>query len=109
MIKNAVRHYNQRARKYSGFINGGLSCDEMMESLNVKLSDTELLLLSNILGYTFCRNKLNEFVSVYSVFAKEMGFKDYKNQLDGRNREVERFEEEITRIIHDEFDTFSLG
>lgn len=108
MIKNAIRYYNQRVKKYSSFIRGGLICDEITETLNFTLKDVEMLILSNVLGYIFCKNKLNEFVSTYSVFAKEMGFKDYKNQLEGRQGDVSDYENEIRRLIEDEYDTFTL-
>lgn len=108
MIKNAINYYNQKAKKYEGRIVGGLVPDDMMEQLNKKINSTELLIIANILGYIICKNKLVEFTSVYGTFAKEMGFKDYKAQVEGRQVEVARFESEISRLIEDEIDTFNL-
>lgn len=108
MIKNAIRYYNQKAKKYEGRIQGNLVCDDMMEELNVKLNSIELLILANVLGYIFCKNKLVEFTSIYGTFAKEMGFKDYKAQVEGRQAEVNRYEEEVSRLIQDEIDSFNL-
>lgn len=108
MIRNAVSYYNQKAKKYEGRITGNLKCDDTMEELDKMLNFTELLILGFTLGYILCRNKLVEFTSVYGTFAKEMGFKDYKAQLDGRQREVKRYEEEILRLIEDEIDSFNL-
>lgn len=108
MIKNAINYYNQKAKKYEDRITGNIICDDIMESLNKKINSTELLIIANILGYILCRNKLVEFTSVYGTFAKEMGFKDYKAQVEGRQLEVERYENEITRLIEDEIDTFNL-
>lgn len=108
MIKNAINYYNQKARKYEGRITGNIICDDFMESLNKKLSSIELLIVANILGYILCKNKLVEFTSVYGTFAKEMGFKDYKAQVEGRQVEVKRYEDEVNRLIEDEIDTFNL-
>lgn len=108
MIKNAISYYNQKAKKYEGRITGNIICDDIMETLNKKINSIELLIMANILGYILCKNKLVEFTSVYGTFAKEMGFKDYKAQLDGRQMEVKRYEDEVSRLIEDEIDTFNL-
>lgn len=108
MIRNAVRYYNQKAKKYEGRIQGNLICDDMMEEINAKLNSVELLIIANVLGYILCKNKLVEFTSIYGTFAKEMGFKDYKAQIEGRQTEVNRYEEEISRLIQDEIDSFNL-
>lgn len=108
MIRNAINYYNQKAKKYEGRIVGNIICDDVMEILNRQINSTELLIIANILGYIMCRNKLVEFTSVYGTFAKEMGFKDYKAQVEGRQREIDRYEEEINRLIEDEIDSFDL-
>lgn len=108
MIKNAINYYNQKAKKYEGRIQGSLICDDIMESLNKTLKPIELLILANILSYILCKNKLVEFTSIYGTFAKEMGFKDYKAQVEGRQVEVKRYEDEISRLIEDEIDSFDL-
>lgn len=108
MIKNAINYYNQKAKKYEGRIQGDLICDDIMETLNKKLNSIEVLIIANILGYVLCKNKLVEFTSVYGTYAKEMGFKDYKAQIEGRQVEVKRYEDEINRLIYDEIDTFNL-
>lgn len=108
MIRNAVSYYNQKAKKYKSRITGNIICDDMMEELNKKINSIEILIIANILGYILCKNKLVEFTSVYGTFAKEMGFKDYKAQVEGRQTEVKRFEDEVSRLIEDEIDTFNL-
>lgn len=108
LIKNAISHYNQKAKKYSGRIQGDIICDEYMECLNKTLTDTELLILANVIAMLFCKNKLIEFTSIYGVFAKEMGFKDYKAQVSSRQEIVDKYESEISRLIEDEIDSFNL-
>ena len=108
MIRNAINYYNQKAKKYEGRIQGGLICDDNIESINKKITPTELMIIASILSYILCRNKLVEFTSVYGTFAKEMGFKDYKAQLEGRQAEVKRYEDEISRLIEDQIDSFDL-
>lgn len=108
MIRNSVSLYNQKAKKYEGRIQGDIICDDFMESLNKKLTSTELLILANILASVFCKSKLTEFTSIYGVFAKEMGFKDYKAQVSARESDVKRYEDEVSRLIEDEIDSFNL-
>ena len=108
MIRNAINYYNQKAKKYEGRIQGDLICDDNIESINKEITPTELMIIASILSYILCRNKLVEFTSVYGTFAKEMGFKDYKAQLEGRQAEVKRYEDEISRLIEDQIDSFDL-
>lgn len=108
MIRNSVNLYNQKAKKYEGRIQGDIICDDVTESLNKKLTSTELLILANILASVFCHGKLTEFTSIYGTFAKEMGFKFYNEQIQSRERDIQRFEDKATQLIEDEIDSFIL-
>lgn len=108
MIKNATRLYNQKAKKYENRIQGEIECDDYMETLNKKLSDTELLIFTYILATVFLKNKYTEFTSIYGVFAKETGMKDYKAQCDARQYVIEMYDNKATQLIEDEIDSFNL-
>lgn len=108
LIKNGVKFYNQKASKYEGRIQGNIETDDNLETLNVKLDDTELLILANILSFIFAKNKYTEFTSIYSVFAKETGFTNYKAQCQGRENTINMFSNEIDRLIEDEIDSFEI-
>lgn len=108
LIKNTVRLYNQKAKKYEGRIQGKIKADDDMEELNVSLTDTEILIFSYLMSSLFATNKYTEFTSVWGVFAKETGMKYYKDQCNAREYTINKFEREAERLIEDEIDTFSL-
>lgn len=108
MIKNAIRLYNQQAKKYENRIQGDIKCDEYMESLNVSLTNDELLIFTYILATVFLKNKYAEFTSIYGVFAKETGMKDYKAQCDARQYVIEMYQNKATQLIEDQIDSFDL-
>lgn len=108
LIKNAIRLYNQKADKYEGRIQGHIIGDETLEQLNLELKPTEIMIFANIMSSIFAQNKYTEFSSVWGVFAKETGFKDYKAQCQAREYAIQKFENEVDRLIEDEIDSFDL-
>ena len=108
MIRNAARIYNQQAKKYSNRMTNNIVCDDITESLNVTLTSNEMLVFAYMMAETLASTKLVEFTSIYGTFAKEMGFKDYKAQLDGRQYTIDMFRKKYTSIIEDEIDSFLM-
>lgn len=108
MIRNAARIYNQQAKKYSNRMTNNIVCDDVTESLNATLTSNEMLVFAYMMAETLALTKLVEFNSIYGTFAKEMGFKDYKAQLDGRQYTVDMFRKKYTSIIEDEIDSFLM-
>lgn len=108
MIRNAARIYNQQAKKYSNRMTNNIVCDDIAESLNVTLTSNEMLVFAYMMAETLASTKLVEFTSIYGTFAKEMGFKDYKAQLDGRQYTIDMFRKKYTSIIEDEIDSFLM-
>lgn len=106
VIKNAVMHYNQLAHKYEGRIQGNIKCDDSSESINVALTDTELLILAYIIAENIARTKLVEFNSIYGTYSAELGFKDYKAQCEIRQYTIDTFKNKYMDLIHDQIDTF---
>lgn len=106
-INNAVRIYNQKAKKYEDRMQLA-SCNDMMEELSVKLTDEELLILSFIIAGVVCRNALLQFSTLFASFAKEMGLSNIKSQTDSRRINAEYFENKAQSLIEDLVDTFQL-
>lgn len=108
MIRNAARKYNQQAKKYSNRMTHDIVCDDVTESLNVELTSNELLVFAYMMAEILASTKLVEFTSIYGVYSKEMGFKDYNAQVQARQYTVDMFKNKYTSIIEDEIDTFVL-
>lgn len=108
MIRNAARIYNQQAKKYSERMTSNISCDDVTEALNVELTSNEILVFAYMMAETLASTKMVEFTSIYGVFAKEMGFKDYKAQVDARQYTIEMFRKKYISIIEDEIDSFTM-
>ena len=108
MIKNACRRYNQQAKKYSNRMTSNVVCDDITESLNVVLTSNEVLIFAYMMAEILASTKLVEFTSIWSVYSKETGFKDYKAQVDARKYTIEEYRRKYTAIIEDEIDTFLL-
>ena len=108
MIKNACRIYNQQAKKYSNRMTNNVECDDLGETLNVTLTSNEILVFAYMMAEALAYNKLVEFTSLFSTYAKEMGIKDHKSQVDARKYTVEEYRRKYTWIIEDEIDTFEM-
>lgn len=108
MIRNAARKYNQQAKKYSNRMTHDIVCDDVTESLNVELTSNELLVFAYMMAEILASTKLVEFTSIYGVFMKEVGFKDYNAQVQARQYTIDMFKNKYTSIIEDEIDTFVL-
>lgn len=108
MIRNSIKLYNQKAKKYSSRMQGDVECNDEFENINKRLTDTEMLILSNIIAYVLTKNKLAEFSSIYSVFAKELGINNYNAQVKARESVILSYKKEIDRLIEDEIDSFTL-
>lgn len=97
IIKNAVRHYNTRIDE--GDIVGELVADDTNEILNAQLDDTRLLLLAYCLKYIYLENQLVGFEELWAPFQQEIGFKNYKDQITGRERTLQRTEQKIYEYL----------
>lgn len=84
--------YNNKAFK-------NLKQDDMMEELSEELNGNQLLLLANCMKLVCFDNLLGEFISTYSMFQKEVGFKDYSSQLRGREGYVSRQSQVVNALV----------
>lgn len=97
MIINAVKHYNSQISEYDAI--GKLVCDNSTEIINVELDDTRLLILAYCLKYVYLENQLVGFEELWSPFQKEVGIKDYRSQIQGRENTLVRTEHKITELL----------
>lgn len=99
MINNAKDYYNNIMQKYKDDYQVNLECDNTNETINVKLTSDELLIYANIMKLIFLKNKLSEFISIYSTFTKELGINNYKSQVDAKKQLVEEQQISIVSLI----------
>lgn len=76
-----------------------ISQDDTEETFSKELTDNQALLLANCMKLVCFDNLLADFVSTYSMFQKEIGFKDYAGQLRGRELYVQRQEAVINSLV----------
>lgn len=107
--ESAVKKYNQLAKKYVNRIQGDLKIDVNAEILNKNLSETEVMILANLIAERFTYNKYVEFTSVWSVFAKETGIQNYQSQCKAREYTIQSYKNEVERLILDQIDSFEIG
>jgi hypothetical protein len=101
MIKNAVKHYNNRmGTKYV--------CDDIMENINDKLSDDELIILAHYIKLIFLRNDKNDYITIWGSFTKEVGQTNYSTILKGKENAVKEEEEEIEKLIYNTVDDWEV-
>lgn len=97
MIVNAARHYNSRISDED--IVGKIICDNIAETINADLDDTRMLILAFCIKYVYLENQLVGFEELWSPFQKEVGVKDYRSQVQGRENTLERVEQKITELL----------
>lgn len=108
LIHNGVDAYNQKAKKHDGRLQTNVQCDDDTETINKKLTSTELMVLAYIMSSITASTKYNEFVSLWGVMANELGIKDYKAQCTAREYTIKYFEDKVSALVEDEIDTFIL-
>jgi len=57
------------------------------------------LILAYCIKYTYLENQLIEFEEIWSPFQKEVGLKNYKDQVNSRERTLERTKNKIIELI----------
>ena len=77
LISNGRRLFNNKLFK-------NVQQDNLTEIFDKVLSENEIMLMAHCMRL-YCLNRMyDDFISIYSMFQKEVGFKDYKAQCDGR-------------------------
>ena len=92
---------------YEDDFNYPIMGDDVIESLDVKLTDDELLILINIMKLVFLKNEKTLFVSKYGVFQKEFGINNYNAQANAKDLEITEQEKTIDDLIVNALDDWS--
>jgi len=91
-IQNAVKHFNNK-------MGTSYKCDNTTETLNVELTDSQLIILAYFIKIIFRKNQLSSFQSLYQPFQADMGFKNYSAQLNSIKASIEDDEETLRKLI----------
>lgn len=94
MIKNGIRHYNNIIEEEYIIV-----ADDTTETINMQLDDTHMLILAYSIRYTYLENQLIGFEEIWHTFQKEIGFKNYKDQITSRQATLERTKNKIIELI----------
>lgn len=94
MINNGARHYNTYFDEEEWVV-----CDNDTETINKNLDGTQLLIYAYCLKYVYLENQLVGFEELWSPFQNEIGIKDYKSQVQGRESTLERTNKKIIELI----------
>lgn len=92
LINAAVKIYNQ-------VLFTEIECDNTLDEISEKLEDKYINLLMNCMRLQVCRNIYSEFTTTYSMYKNEIGFKDYKAQIDGRQFLIDDQERIVNKIV----------
>lgn len=91
-IQSAVLHFNNRLRL-------NIKCDNTQELLSEELSEDYLLILAHTIKLIILQNQLTYSVTKFEPFQKDIGRKNYKEQIGAQERQVANQEELISRLI----------
>lgn len=107
-IANAIKIYNNKVKKYEGFYTQNITADEFIEELNVSLNDDEILVVAHIMKLVMLKNSLSYFASVWSTFTKELGVKNFNQQVSAKQEMIDDTNRFIDELIQNTIDTWEL-
>lgn len=93
MIHNGIIHYNTKLD------DGDINYDDISESIDTELDDKRILMLAYCIKYVYLENELVGFQELWTPFQKEIGIKNYKAQVTGREKTLERTDQKIIELI----------
>lgn len=94
MIQNAIKHYNVYLKDESPIIG-----DNLTETINVNLDNARLLIMAYCIKYVYLENQLVGFEELWSPFQQDVGVKDYRGQIQGREKTLERTKQKIIELL----------
>ncbi len=92
LISNGRMIYNNRL-----FTN--LKQDNTLEIFDSELNENRIMLLGHCMKLHCLIYMLDDFLSTMSVFQKDIGVKDYKSQVDSKQRRVDDENKIIDNIV----------
>ena len=94
MITNGISHYNVYLKDEAPLIG-----DNQTETLNRSIDSTRLLILAFCLKYVYLENELVGFQELWSPFQNEIGIKNYRDQIKGRETTLDRTKQKINELL----------
>lgn len=85
-------------KKFNSELFMNVKQDNATETLDVELTDSQILLFSHCMSYTIYKNMQSEFASMVSMSNKDNSLKDYSAQADNRRLLAEQEQKEISRL-----------
>lgn len=95
LINSGVQYYNSLVDK----IKVRILCNDMLEQINLNLSNDDLLLLGYCIKYRFLDNELMKFQQIWQPFSNDVGVKFYKDQIVSRRETLAFTHNEIIRLL----------
>lgn len=92
LIRDGLDIYNSR-------MDDNLICDNTTETINQELTSQQINLFANCMKLQVINNIYSEFVDTYSMYQKEIGFKDYKSQIDGKLSLITNQENIVNELV----------
>lgn len=109
LINKAISQYNRYAKKYSGRLQEGISCNNVTEMLSAELTNDELLVITFIMAEIIANRSYSSYASMYSTYAKELGVSNYASTANHRQALMQVYREKYMSIIEDQIDTFTMA
>ena len=95
LISEGCRYYNTLVDDTE--VN--LKTNNDLESINIKLDDKRILLLSYCMRYKFLENEKIRFEQVWQPLSRDIGIKSYRDQINSRQETLNETKREIGRLL----------
>lgn len=92
LIRSAIKIFNKK-------MFDELQGNDADDTVDRALSDSEMNLLTHCMRLQICRNIHSEFTTTYDMYKNDIGFKNYKAQIDARQNLINMEEQEINEIV----------
>lgn len=100
LIKDGIDEFNIRLERE-------LTCDDITETVNEELTNSEIRYVSECMKLRIYKGMLDDYISVWEVFQNDVGRKNYKDQLNGRETRIQVQEALLNRMadrIYDDYE-----
>jgi len=100
LIKDGIDEFNIRLER-------ALTCDDITETVSEELTNSEIRYVSECMKLRIYKGMLDDYISVWEVFQNDIGRKNYKDQLNGRETRIQTQESLLNRMadrIYDDYE-----
>lgn len=92
LISNGRRLFNNK-------LFSNIQQDNDTEEFDIVLNENEIMLIAHCMRLYCLQRMYDDFISTFSMFQKEVGFKDYKAQCDGRLNNIQNEKNIIDNLV----------